>query len=31
VGEVFAKTIARQVGSQLGRKFLRGILGAILK
>jgi hypothetical protein len=31
VGEVFAKTVVRTVGSQLGRRVLRGILGAILK
>ena len=31
VGETFLKSIARTVGSQLGRRVLRGILGSILK
>jgi DNA helicase HerA-like ATPase len=31
VGEAFLKSIARSVGSQLGRRVLRGILGSILK
>ena len=31
VGEAFAKSAARSIGSALGRQIIRGILGAILK
>ena len=31
VGEAFAKSVARAVGSSLGRQILRGVLGAIFK
>jgi uncharacterized protein len=31
MGEAFAKSVARSVGSSLGRQILRGVLGAIFK
>lgn len=31
LGEAFAKSVARSVGSTLGRRILRGILGSIMK
>ncbi len=31
VGEAFAKSVARTVGSQVGRQLIRGVLGAILR
>lgn len=31
VGEVFAKTVVRQIGGSLGKSVVRGILGAILR
>lgn len=31
VGEAFVKSVARAVGSQLGRQLLRGVLGSLLK
>jgi hypothetical protein len=31
VGEAFIKSAARTVGSQLGRKLIRGILGSLAK
>ncbi|MEO1532986.1 MAG: helicase HerA-like domain-containing protein [Pseudomonadota bacterium] len=31
VGEAFAKSVARAAGSQIGRRFVRGILGSLLR
>ena len=31
IGEAMLKSAARAVGSSLGRKFVRGILGSLLK
>jgi uncharacterized protein len=31
VGEVFAKTVVRTVGSSIGRQLIRGILGALIR
>ncbi|MEM8760582.1 MAG: helicase HerA-like domain-containing protein, partial [Pseudomonadota bacterium] len=31
VGEAFAKSLVRAAGSQIGRRFVRGILGSILR
>lgn len=31
VGEAFTKSVARSIGSSLGRQILRGVLGAIFK
>jgi hypothetical protein len=31
VGEAFAKSVVRTIGSQVGREIIRGVLGSILR